>query len=177
MKKLKTGILLSTAMALVFPITAAAAWTAHDYAGGTRSIYLDDEIGAAVSLAVIGRTGEMSPGNTAALLASRGSCGAPVFREIFGVPGYLLECPAAVTEHLFDDGERLLLAATRCQGEAVCPHLGSFVSEFGRKGAPLPEPEKPALPEIRARMDAALKAAGNGESSGDSNGTGEGAGQ
>ena len=155
MKIFVTGILLP---AFLFPLAAAAAWTAHDYAGGTRSIYLDDTAGAAVSLAVVGRAGELSPRNTAAFLASRGSCAAPVFREISEVPGYLLECPSAVSEYLFDDGERLLLAATRCQGEAVCPHLQSFVAEFGRKGAPLPEPERPALTDLKARMEAALRA-------------------
>ena len=151
-------VLLSAAgVAALLPSPAAAGWQAHDYAAGSRGIYLNDETGAVVTMAVIGNAGELSLKNTAAFLAARGSCKDPEPRKTSGVPGFLMTCPGDIAEYLFDDGVRIMLAAAHCRDAASCPGLNDFIGEFGRKGDPLPEPLGRAPSDIRARMDEALR--------------------
>ena len=140
MKTRFAAVLCALGLAALLPLPAMAAWQAHDYDAGSRSIYLNDETGAVVTMAVIGNAGELSLKNTAAFLAARGSCKAPEPRSAAGVPGFLMTCPGDITEYLFDDGARILLAAARCKDAALCPGLNDFIGEFGRKGDLLPEP-------------------------------------
>ena len=156
-RRLAAAVLCALGLAALLPLPAMAAWQAHDYDAGSRSIYLNDETGAVVTMAVIGNAGELSLKNTAAFLADRGSCKAPEPRSAAGVPGFLMICPGDITEYLFDDGARILLAAARCKDAALCPGLNDFIGEFGRKGDPLPEPAGQASSDIRARMDEALR--------------------
>ena len=151
------AVLWSAGLAAFLPSAAEARWQAHDYAEGSRSIYLNDETGAVVTMAVIGKAGELSLKNTAAFLAARGSCKDPESRKIAGAPGFLMECPGDIIEYLFDDGVRIMLAAARCKNAAACPGLNDFIGEFGRKGQPLPEPEGQTPSDIRTRMDEALR--------------------